>query len=112
MGLSLITPPVAEPVRLAEVKADLRIDHTDDDVRLQRHITEARQSIDGPRTWLVRSLMPQTWELVLDGYPTSEIRLPTAPVASITSVKYDDSLGIEQTIPVDDYYLDNASEPP
>ena len=112
MGLRLITPPVAEPVSLAEVKADLRIDHTDDDVRLARLITEARQSIDGPRTSFMRSLMPQTWELVLDGYPISEIRLPTAPVASITSIKYDDADGVEQTISANDYYLDEASEPP
>lgn len=111
MGLRLITPPAAEPVSLAEAKADLRIEHTDDDARLTRLIKEARESIDGPKTWFVRSLMPQTWELSLDAYPRSEILLPTAPVQSITSIKYDDADGVEQTVSEDDYYLDNTGEP-
>jgi uncharacterized phiE125 gp8 family phage protein len=112
MGLRLITPPAAEPVSLAEVKADLRIDHTDDDARLERLITEARQSIDGPRPWFVRSLMPQTWEVSLDAFPASEILLPTAPVQSITTVYYDDADGVQQEVPGADYYLDDAQEPP
>jgi uncharacterized phiE125 gp8 family phage protein len=114
MGLRLITPPAAEPVSLAEVKADMRppVEHNDDDATLQRFITRARESIDGPRTWFARSIMPQTWEVSLDAFPTSEILLPTAPVQSIVGVYYDDADGVQQEVAGADYYLDDAQEPP
>ena len=41
MGLVIVTPPAAEPVTLEEVKEELRIQHDDDDARLDRLITEA-----------------------------------------------------------------------
>src|SRR5215207_3067140 len=111
MGHRLVTPPAAEPVSLAEVKTDLRVDHTDDDTRLTSLITEARQSIDGPKTWFQRTLITQTWEYILDEFPSAEVELPTLPVQSITSIKYDDADGIEQAIAVDEYQLDALSEP-
>lgn len=109
MGLRLITPPTAEPVTLADVKADLRVDHTADDVRLARLIVEARQSVDGPATPFGRSLMSQTWELVLSGFPCGPIGLPTAPVQSVEFVRYRERDGAEQTA---DFTLDLSTEPP
>lgn len=41
-----------------------------------------------------RAIMPQTWEFVLDGFPSSGIiRLPRPPLIEITSVTYYDSAG-------------------
>lgn len=110
MGLSLVTSPAVEPVSLADVKRHLRLEHDDDDTILALYISAARQWIDGDG-WLGRALITQTWELTLDEFPTSEIRLPLLPVQEITSVKYDDADGIEQTVDADDYYLDNTSQP-
>jgi uncharacterized phiE125 gp8 family phage protein len=111
MALRLITPPAAEPLSLTEVKAHLRVDHTDDDALIALYLTAVRQWIDGKDGWLGRALMPQTWELSLDEFPTAEIRLPLVPVQSVSSVIYDDADGIPQTVDPDDYWLDDVSEP-
>jgi uncharacterized phiE125 gp8 family phage protein len=108
MGLQVIAPPVEEPVDLADLKAALRVSHTDDDVLLAAMLAEARESIE-VRT--ERQLARKTWLLTIDSFPTFEIVLPHRPIDSIVSVEYDDSAGLEQTMPATDYFLDNASEP-
>lgn len=107
MTTRLISPPGAEPVTVSEAKANLRVTHTDDDDLITRIIGEARDFIERR---IQKKLMSQTWELVLDNFGTgTEIKLPVVPVQSITSVKYDDSAGVEQTVTPEDYYLDNAN---
>jgi uncharacterized phiE125 gp8 family phage protein len=47
------------------------------------------------------ALMPQTWEVVLSGFPTStsgRIVLPRAPLVSVDSIVYVDGDGEEQTL--------------
>ncbi len=89
MGVRLITSPAIEPVTLAEAKADLRIDHDDDNALLGRHIAEAREWVE---KLLQIKLLFQTWELVIDKFPPSEIKLPFGPVNSIVSILYDDAV--------------------
>lgn len=112
MGLRLITPPAEEPVSLDEAKAHLRITGNAEDTILALYIAAARQWIDGRDGWLGRAILTQTWELVLDEFPASEIRLPFGPVQQVSSVKYDDAGGIEQTIDPGDYTLDATSSLP
>lgn len=106
MGYRIITPPTVEPISLAEIKQDLRIDHPDSDESLTRMMAEAREWLE---TRLQFKLLTQTWEFVIDSFPVAEIRLPFGPVQTIASVKYDDADGLEQTIDPADYFLDNAS---
>jgi len=105
-GYRLVTAPTAQPLTLAEIKADLRIDHNNDDATLQRTMVEAQE-------WLERRLqlrlMTQTWQLTVDTFPAAEMNLPFGPVQSVTSVKYDDPDGAEQTLAADQYILDQAS---
>lgn len=108
MGLKLITLPAEEPVSLAEAKAQLRVATNDQDDYIGALIKAARQQIDGQDGWLGRALITQTWELTLDSFPVSEIRIPLPPLQSITSVKYDDSHGLEQTINAADYTVDTS----
>jgi uncharacterized phiE125 gp8 family phage protein len=137
MGLRLITAPVSEPVSLAEAKAHLRIDQsvTVDDTEIQAMITAARTYIESV-CW--RALMTQTWEIVLDNFPCSwpsplpgcgsdhawlcssaqsaypkksEIPLPLGTIQSITSVKYDDANGTEQTFASSNYVFDETVPP-
>jgi uncharacterized phiE125 gp8 family phage protein len=106
MLLRLITPPAAEPLSLAELKADLRVDHSDHDASLTRFLAEARSWVER-RTQ--RAFLTQTWEAVLDVFPRYEIELPLLPVQSITSVKYDDVDDVEQTLVLDtDYRFANG----
>ena len=54
--------------------------------------------LDGRDGILGRCLEPATWELVLDGFPAAEIRLPLGPVASVASVAFTDPEGAEGTV--------------
>jgi len=107
MGIRLIRPPDAvEPVSLSEAKAALRVDQTDEDALITSYIVAAREWVE---LRIQSKLAQETWELVIDKFPTDEIRLPFVPVQSITSIKYDDLLGDEQTIDPLTYSLDNTS---
>jgi uncharacterized phiE125 gp8 family phage protein len=59
-----------------------------------------------------RKLMQQTWTLWLDEFPADlVIRLPFAPVSSVTHVKYTDQNGTVQTLSGPNYVTDLKSEP-
>lgn len=103
MALKLITAPAAEPVSLAEAKAQCRIDGSDEDALIALMISAARRAAEIRSG---RALVTQTWELALDAFPASAIELPMPPVQSIVSIKYLDAAGVEQTIDAADYALD------
>lgn len=107
--MKVVTKPSASPVTLAEVKQRLRIDTADEDGLLARYIQGAIARIDGP-AGIGYALSEQTWRLSLDHFP-SVIKLPGAPVQSVTSVKYIDAAGTEQTMAPADYRVDVAGEP-
>lgn len=112
----LITPPTAEPVTLEEVKAHLVVTTDADDTLLLALLTAAREYVESPG--LNRALLTQTWEVTLDQFPHvcqqtphGELLLPRPPLQSVTSVKYYDGAGVQQTLPVTDYYVDVTHEP-
>jgi len=96
--------PAGSPITLDEVKANLDISYTDKDALITGLISAAVAHVDGWTGILGRCLMPQTWRQDFDRFGRC-LRLPLAPVASITSVKYDDELDVEQTIPGANYVL-------
>lgn len=104
----LITPPAEEPVTLAEAKAQLRLETALDDAFVTRLIRAAREWAEG---YLWRGIVSQTWELVLEGFPAGAVELPMGQLTSITSVKYLDELGAEQTLSASIYEADTASVP-
>lgn len=104
--LKLVTAPTVEPVTLSEVKAQAVIGHDLDDTLLSVMISAAREhgeSLTG------RSWAPKTLEVVLDSFPSGAIELPASPVTAVTSIKYLDDDGAEQTMPEADYYVDTDS---
>lgn len=116
-GLRLITGPAVEALTVDEVKQHLRIDRTDEDQYLADLIKAARSDLDAREGRLMGvAMITQTWELVLDAFPIladrhcyGQIDIPLRPLQSITSVKYDDVNGAEQTFPSTDYIVDTAS---
>lgn len=108
MALKLITAPAAEPVSTSEAKSHLRVDTTADDTYIGTLITVARQNVE---SHLRRSLINQTWEVVLDAFPAGVIRLPKPPLASVTSIKYTDDEGNESTYSSANYVVDSDTEP-
>jgi uncharacterized phiE125 gp8 family phage protein len=118
MPLRLVIPPASEPVSLDEAKAHLRVDGNYDDGLIGNLITSARKYLDGKDGILGRALVSQTWELVLDTWPTSgcgfaanAVQIPLPPLTGITSVKYFDTDGNEQTFSSANYTIDAVSEP-
>lgn len=108
MGLKLITPAAADPVSIDDAKAALRIDFADDDSDLSSSITAATRHAE---RFTGRAFIDQTWELVLDKFPSNEIELKKPPLIEIVSIKYDDTDGNEQTLDPSRYTVDSVSEP-
>lgn len=107
MTLKLITAPAAEPVLLAHAKLHLRVDHIADDDLITSLITAAREAAEHITG---RALITQTWERVLDAFPSSDrIELGKLPVASITSITYVDAAGDSTVMDPADYALDYAT---
>ncbi|QQR69110.1 MAG: phage head-tail connector protein [Alphaproteobacteria bacterium] len=104
MALVLITPPALEPLTVAQARAHLRVDTTDDDVVIEELIRAARQRAEDCTG---RALGQQTWELLLADFPTrgSPIDLPKPPNPSITSLTYIDPSGVSTVMPSTDYEI-------
>jgi uncharacterized phiE125 gp8 family phage protein len=124
MFLASISPPATEPITLDEAKAHLRVDLTDDDALITALIVAARQYAESETG---RSLITQSWRLVLDGFPGGRgpgtngsissllpgnaILLDQAPVQSISSIQYLDTGGAWQTLPESEWVAELQSAP-
>ncbi|SFK74650.1 phage conserved hypothetical protein, phiE125 gp8 family [Nitrosomonas aestuarii] len=107
MPVKVITAPTEYPVTLAEAKTYMRAtSDTSEDAWIQRFIAAATQLFEGETGITVSS---SVLEKTLDNFP-SAIELDRPPVASVSSIKYDDIDGAEQTLSALDYVLDNSSD--
>ncbi len=109
MALKLITAPATEPVTLTEAKLQIRQDGSDEDALITGLIATVRSHVE---TITRRALITQTWELVLDQFPAEdEMEIPLPPLQSVTSLKYKDDAGVENTFALSNYYVDVDSLP-
>ncbi|MBI1391778.1 MAG: hypothetical protein GC152_03450 [Alphaproteobacteria bacterium] len=99
MSLQLLTPPAAEPVSVAELKAHLRVDGPDEDALVAGLGVAARQAIEAR---FGVAMLAQGWRLSLDAPVSSLIELPIGPVSAIGPVVRQTAAG-EETIDTDDY---------
>ncbi|GAA0566699.1 head-tail connector protein [Rhizomicrobium electricum] len=109
MSLQLLTPPAAEPVTLAEAKAHLKIDTSDEDALVATLITAARARAE----WHTgRAFVTQRWRLRLDAWPQQGvIELPLPPLVSVEEVAVTDAGGIRSVLDPAAYRVDAASAP-
>lgn len=111
--MSLITWEITtdskrEPVSVTEVKEHLREDRNDSstDAYIKTLIKSARYRLEAATG---RALFTQTRQLRLVSFPPgNKILLPGYPVASITSVKYYDDSGVQQTWSSAEYSLKDS----
>lgn len=107
MATKIITAPTFEPLSVADVSEYLRLDDSPKDTLLiSALITAARQLLE---IYLNRFIAEQTVELALTGWK-DKIEL-SAPLQSVTSIKYLDENGAEQTLASNQYIVDTYSEP-
>lgn len=108
-NLYFVPPAAAEPVTLAQAKAQCRVDSSDEDSFLQDSL------IVGARQWAEaytgRAFVAQAWDLRLPGFPGCEIELPKPPLISVTSIKYLDTSGTEQTWATNQYTVTGIANP-
>jgi uncharacterized phiE125 gp8 family phage protein len=117
--LDLITPPTEEPISLDVAIAHLRALNTEEDDYITRLIGVTRRMVEYATR---RSLMPQTWQVVMDQFPWGSwtggaigwgsaaiIRLPRPPIIAVESITYrvaDGSSPVEQILDPACYQVD------
>jgi uncharacterized phiE125 gp8 family phage protein len=117
MEYKVITPPTVEPVTLLEARMHCRADEDNgiDGTTTRYDDAQFLQIISGARAWAEKYLglllAPRTVEVARDAFPACPMTLPGFPVGSITSVKYIDLDGVEQTLLADQYFLDDYQNP-
>ncbi|MHA7852202.1 head-tail connector protein [Roseovarius sp.] len=99
--LNRTVAPASAPVSLREAKAQLRVDHSDEDEYISALIAAAAASVE---EMTGQALLTQTWTLA-QRYPQVRIYLPKTPVQSLTSIAYYDRDETLQTEDVADYHL-------
>lgn len=120
--------PLVEPITLAELKAQLRITHSDEDARLNNLIVTARQMVED---YTGRKLINQTVTTYFDYWPckrTDEdwdgiaygpsyfigsycpLRLPNPPLQSVTEVSFIDDQNNETVYDSSSYYANNHDD--
>ena len=80
-SLTRQTSPAVEPVTVAEAKAHLRVDVSDDDTYIGTLITAAREWCE---QYLDRTLVNTQWVMRFDSFPpdgTQDIELPRPPMS-------------------------------
>jgi uncharacterized phiE125 gp8 family phage protein len=126
MPLKILTPPVALPLHIADVRQHLRQDITDDDnlittIYLPQAVASAQMETQ-------RQLVAARYQYILDafpgpslmgvpmgkafGIPRHAIQMPVGPLIQVISIEYTAMDGSTQTMPTTDYTVDLTCDPP
>jgi uncharacterized phiE125 gp8 family phage protein len=109
MPTILNTPPLLEPISLAETKAHLRVLHSDEDTTITRLIEAARRDVEN-RTGQI--LITQSWSQFFDGWPIcGYLPLSLSPIISVIDVKIYGDDDVAAIVDPAHYYLDRRSRP-
>ena len=101
--IEIVTPPAAEPLTLSEVKAQLRIEHNDDDTLIARLIQTAVAYIDVVGT-VGKAMISQTWGEWIAPNP-STVLLSLGPVQSVSAIRFYDTDNVLQTATLSDFFV-------
>lgn len=109
MALVVSTAPTIEPLTIEELKLAWGIDFGEHDELVERCGIAARIWVED---FLGRAIINTTYALHLVTWPSgSDLRLPRPPLSSVTSVKYYDTAGVQQTLGTGVYGTDTNSQP-
>ncbi|MEO1921824.1 MAG: head-tail connector protein [Sphingomonadaceae bacterium] len=94
LPVTVTAEPASEPITVAEAKAQCRVTSSDEDNLLTAYIAAARLFVE---QYTGLRIVEQTVEIRAGGF-SDLAHLPVAPLQSITSIKYLDRDGAEQTL--------------
>lgn len=106
--LTRLTPPVAEPLSLAEIKAHLRVETDAEDGLLASYLIAAREAVE---RYLRRALISQGWRLVLDLWPEGPVRFPRPPLLAVDAVRVFDADNVASLVDPARYHVESRAEP-
>lgn len=107
MRLELNTPAAREPVTLDEMREQARVVGNELDNLIQRAIITSREHVEAISN---RTLISKTYTLYLDVF-ADVMRLPLAPLQSVTQITYTDTDGNSQVLDTGIYEVDAISDP-
>ena len=107
MASILLTPPAVEPLSLAEAKAFLRIETSEDDPLIAAFISAARLHVE---TQTGLALITQSWRMVLDCWPANgRIAVRPAPLQALTAARVFDFDGEALAIDIQAFVVDAST---
>ncbi len=103
-SLEIVDAPLITPITIEEVKAQLRVEHDDDDTILTRLIDVAVAYTD-VRGALGQAMITQKWAQWINANPPQNVSLILGPVQDVTAIKYYDTDGVLQTDDINNYQV-------
>jgi len=107
MSSILLTAPALEPLSLAEAKAFLRVETSDDDDVITALIAGARLQVEAQTR---RALITQSWRLNFDAWPDDgRLYILPAPLQALTAARVFDFENIAQPVDAAAFVLDKGA---
>lgn len=109
-ALTQTVAPATDPISLALAKQHLHVTSEYEDTYIASLIKAA---VDWGQAFTGRQFSQATWQLSVDRFPRgcTPFYVPLAPLSSVTSVKYIDTDGAEQTVATSVYDVLTGREP-
>lgn len=106
-GTSLVTAAATGPMTLDEMRKHLKCEESEDDVLIRSIVETCREQVEHVTG---RKLVDTTYDQTFDVW-ADEMLLSYSPLSSVTSVKYYDEDGVEQTLSSSIYDVVTNQEP-
>jgi uncharacterized phiE125 gp8 family phage protein len=107
MSALLLTAPAVEPLSLAEAKAFLRVETSDDDDVIGALIASARGHVEAQTR---RALITQSWRLAIDAWPDDgRLAVLPAPLQALTAARVYDFSNVAQALDTAGFVLDKGA---